>query len=245
MKWWTYHYNDISLSSNFISVNENSETITKDKFLKQLTSGDYIPIEMKPSDSLKTYKLFQLPEDIDNAISTTIQATASATYEFFKMEGLVFPEFDFVGINGKHYNNDSLRGKITVLKTWFISCKPCIEEMPELNDFVKKYEDNDKIQFLSLALDSRLELESFLEKTKFEYAVAPEQKELISKKLKLRAYPTHLIVDENGKIKKVFSKATELISYVEKGEIIITSGSNRLPPPPPPKPLDNSDENDA
>jgi hypothetical protein len=42
------------------------------------------------------------------------------------------------------------------------------------------------------------------------------QKELIQEKLNLAAYPTHIVVDENGNIKRVFDNASELISYIEK-----------------------------
>ena len=57
-KWYSYYYYNISLSSDFKPLNEKSEVITKDKFINELTSGKYMPIEIK-SDSLKIYKLYR------------------------------------------------------------------------------------------------------------------------------------------------------------------------------------------
>ena len=57
-KWWSYHYNKISLESDFEALNEKSEKISKNEFLKKLTSGNFIAIEMQSINDSKTYKLF-------------------------------------------------------------------------------------------------------------------------------------------------------------------------------------------
>lgn len=159
-KWYSYYYYDISLSSDFKPLNEKSEVITKDQFLNELTSGKYMPIEIK-SDSLKIYKLYKIPTDVNNAISLTIKSTATGAYNFYKMEGMKFPDFEFSNIKGKHYNNDSFIGKTTIVKTWFIACEPCIAEMPELNELVENYRNKKDVQFLSLALDKKEPLIKF------------------------------------------------------------------------------------
>jgi len=235
-KWWSYHYHKISLSSEFDALNEKSRKITKDEFLKKLTSGNFITIEMQSNDISKTYKLFELPKNLDNPISATIKSVAYQNYKFFKMEGTEFPNFNVADINGIEYNNEKLKGKTTVIKTWFIACKPCVAEMPELNEFVKQYKNEERIQFISLATDTKPLLLDFLKKQKFEYAVIGEQRELIQNKLHLRAYPTHLVVNEKGHIAKVFNKASELISYIEKDGNLKKSDLKKLPPPLPPPP---------
>lgn len=246
-KWWSYHYYSISLSSDFHALNEKSEEISKDDFLNELTSGNYITIEMQSNDDSKTYQLFKLPEGVDNGISSTIKNVSGQDYIFFKMEGIKFPDFNVVDVNGVAYNNEKFIGKTTVIKTWFIACTPCIAEMPELNEFVNEYRNEDRIQFLSLATDTKPLLLDFLLKRKFDYVVIAEQKELIQDKLNLMAYPTHLVVNEKGDIEKVFSKASELMSYIGKNESLRQSEQKSLPPPsaPSPQPTERSNENDA
>lgn len=244
MTWWTYYYNEISLSSDFEALDEDSKKISKEQFLMRLTSGGVIPVEMK-TDSVKTYKLYLLPANVDQDISSTIKNVSAGFYKFYKMEGQKFPEFDLTDLKGKHYNNESLKGKTTILKTWFIACKPCIKEMPELNDLVDKNNKNSQVQFLSLALDEAKPLEEFLSKTEFKYPVAAEQKNLITNKLGLTEYPTHLVIDENGKIKKVFQKASQIRKYLENNNLNQSSNLDSELPPPPPAPTKNPSQNDA
>ncbi|MCI4442744.1 MAG: hypothetical protein JHC39_04485 [Lentimicrobium sp.] len=57
MSWWNYYSKNIILSSDFISLDENSNIISKENFLVLLTSGDYIPIRLSSKDTLLYYKL--------------------------------------------------------------------------------------------------------------------------------------------------------------------------------------------
>lgn len=244
-KWWSYQYYDISLSSNFKSLDTNFNILSKEQFLTKLTSGEYVPIEMK-NDSAKIYKLYKIPITADSSMKPTIKSLAQSELHFYKMEGTDFPDFEAKNLEEKIVDNQSLNGKTTIVKTWFIACKPCIAEMPELNKIVDKYQNED-IQFISLALDEAPELKKFLENQEFKYAVLPNQDELIQTKLKLNAYPTHLVVNKTGKIEKVFSKGSELIAYLEKHKTVISKSSDAKlppPPPPPPAPINESAKND-
>ncbi len=234
--WWTYHSREINLTLNFRPFDEASKEITKDKFLKKLTSGNYIPIELKTKDSITAYKLFELDKNKNRGIVPSIKNTSAVFYEYFKMEGLDFPSFNVTNLEGNILNNESLRGKTTILKSWFIACKPCVAEFPELNELVEHYKNKKDVQFLSLALDESSALEKFLINNPFNYQIIAEQENLIEKKLKLRAYPTHLIVNQQGKIVKVFTKASQLMSFLkfETSETKDNTSDLESPPPPPP-----------
>jgi thiol-disulfide isomerase/thioredoxin len=215
IKWWTYHSYNISLSSNFIGLNVKSDKIDKKQFLKELTSGNFIPLKLKSKDGIDLYQLYKLDSSAIKDIGNTIKNESLTNLQHFKMESTNFPKFDFTDLNGNHYTNENTKGKIIVFKTWFINCKACVAEFPELNELVEKYKNRNDIIFLSLALDSKSELDEFLQKKSFEYKVVPNQKEFIVKTLNLQIYPTHIIVDKNGIILKVVNKASEMISFFE------------------------------
>jgi len=215
IKWWTYHSYNISLSSNFKGLSEKSDEIDKNQFLKELTSGNFIPLKLKSNDGINSYKLYKLDPLNTNGISTTIKNESLTHLKHFKMESTEFPKFDFTDLNGNHFNNENTKGKTIVFKTWFIKCQACVEEFPELNEFVEKYKNRSDLIFLSLAKDSKPELNKFLQKKPFEYKVVANQKEFIVKTLKLQIYPTHIVVDKNGIILKVTNKASEMISFFE------------------------------
>lgn len=233
LKWWTYHENNITLSSNFIGLNERSEKIDKKIFLEKLSSGKYITLQLQTTeDSKNHYQLIKLSSNSDENIKNTIKSQALIELKHHQMEGDNFFEFDFTDLNGKQYTSENTKGKILILKTWFIKCKACIEEFPELNDFVDKNIENENVVFISLATDSEEELKLFLYDREFKYKVVSNQESVIEEKLGLQIYPTHIIRGENGKILKVVNKASEMISFFEESNILIKN--KEIPPPPPP-----------
>ena len=102
-------------------------------------------------------------------------------------------------------------GKVVVLKCWFIHCLSCVQEMPELNEFVEKYKSKNDILFISLAFDSKEKLDSFLLTDKFSYAVLPVPQSFMEDSLKVSGYPTHFIIDKIGIIRKVVTDYHEMI----------------------------------
>jgi len=213
-EWWVYHNKSIILSSNFIALDAESNRISKDLFLKNLTSGEFIALKLTSSDSI-CYKLFKLDQGSDKTISEVIKQSGEEAYKNFKLEGKPFPKFDFKDLDGVEYTNENTKGKIVLIKCWFIACPPCIEEFPRLNELVEKYKNRSDIVFISLAYDQKEALESFLLKKPFRYAVIPDQKQFEFYDLDVKEYPTHFIIDGNGIIRKVVLKADEMIDALE------------------------------
>jgi len=242
MMWITYNRENIHLSSKFVALDVSSKEISKGAFLKSLKSGDYIPIELTSTDTTTYYKLFKLDNTVDKQISSTIKTFASIANNHFEMEGKPFPAFSFNDLNGVEYNNENTKGKTIVFKCWFIACKPCVAEFPELNEFVAKYKSRNDLLFISLAMDSKDSLTKFLATKTFDYAVVPEQEVLVTRDLNINMFPTHLIVDKNGIIQKVVNDADELIAAFEnkkpltrsKAQNARSSAPSGLVPPPAP-----------
>jgi thiol-disulfide isomerase/thioredoxin len=161
-KWWTYHSLNISLSSNFIGLNEQSDTIEKKQFLEKLLSENYIPLKLQSDEGVESYKLFKLDSKADDGIGATIQNESLTNLKYFEMEGSTLPKFEFIDLNGKRYTNENTKEKTLILKTWFIKCGACVAEFPELNELVERYKQRDDIIFVSLALDTDSKLENFL-----------------------------------------------------------------------------------
>lgn len=217
-KWWKYHKTNIDLASDFLPVGEAGDTLPKKVFFEALLTGDYIALEKKSNTTRDHYQLFKLKEGADEDISYTIMADTYPAYKHFMMEGKEFPEFDLTDLEGKQWTDENTKGKTLVVKTWFLRCKPCIEEMPRLNQLVEEYKDREDVVFLSLSLDPEDELEKFLSEREFNYPVIPNQKAFIEDTLGFSIYPTHIIVGPSGKIKKVVNTAPEMIAALEKSQ---------------------------
>lgn len=230
MEWWTYHKTNIIFSSTFVAVNSDFKIIEKEEFFEQLLTGEFIPIKISNETEQNRYQLHKLSSNANETISRMLKSDVQLSFNNYLMEGTSFPNFGFSDLKGKNHTNSTIKGKKVILKTWFINCKPCIAEMPELNEFVLANQ-NENYSFLSLATDSKEELEHFLQKRDFEYAVVPNQKAFIQDSLKLGTYPTHIVIDEEGTIKKVVTKASELIAFLNLEK---SSKEMEMPPPPPP-----------
>jgi peroxiredoxin len=205
LDWSTYQKEHIMLSRNFVPLDTNNKQIAKLDFLEKLGEGNFIPIRLKTEKSIFKYQLFAIDSTSDTSIKASIVEKAFNEIANFKKEGEPFPKFSFKDLNGNLITSTNLKGKIVVIKCWYIHCMACIKEFPEVNQLVSKYKDRKDIVFISLAEDTPEQLKSFLTKKPLSYAVVPNMKEYMNLTLKLNAFPTHFIIDKEGTIVKVLS----------------------------------------
>jgi thiol-disulfide isomerase/thioredoxin len=217
MDWWTYHYNNVMLSRDFVGLDANSKEISKEEFLKSLNDGGFIPIRLKSTNKeIFYYKLFKIEPTSDTSIQATIAEEAFNTIQNYKKEGKPFPVFSFKDLDGNLITNENLKGKTVVIKCWFIHCVACIAEFPEVNKMAMKYKNRKDIVFISLAEDSPDQLQAFLRKKPLLYSVVPNLKTYMNRILQINGFPTHFIVNKNGIIEKVTSNYHDLEVALEK-----------------------------
>lgn len=113
------------------------------------------------------------------------------------------PKFDFNDIEGHNLNSDQLKGKVIVFNYWFIGCKPCIAEMPELNRLVEKYKDKDVVFIAPSGFDNKESITKFLTQFRFTYQIVADAKEYAVDRMGIMTYPTHFVVDKLGVINEL------------------------------------------
>lgn len=115
----------------------------------------------------------------------------------------VAPPFRVTTLSGETMDRAGLDGKVVVLNFWFTACAPCVVEMPSLNGLVQEFAEQ-PVVFLAPAIDDEENLRSFLKDHEFLYRVVPDAGELHGE-FEVSAYPTHMIVDREGRIRHVLS----------------------------------------
>ncbi len=208
-----YSNDHIKLSADFIALDPAAKRISKGDFLQQLSLGTFLPLRMTSKDTVR-YQLYKIDTPVDDYIPTLLRSMGEHEYEHYQKEGKPLPAFSFVDLAGQTYTPETTKGKILVLKCWFIKCQLCVEEMPDLNKLVASYKDRKDILFVSLAPDKLDALREFLTKTTFDYAVVGNQEDYLGKTLNITRYPTHIVVDKKGNIVK------EVDSYGEMKDIL-------------------------
>lgn len=176
---------------------ENLTLVEGDEFMKVMSNGDYFPDIY--IDSNKEVKAFVLRKatDLEKSRMVKMQTDAEMPRNSDLLGKPALP-FSVTDINGNNYSLESLKGKVIVINFWFVECKPCVMEMPELNKLVKKYE-NKEVVFIGFAMNEKDKIEQFLKKTKFSYSIIPGAKDVVAT-YGIASFPTHLVIDKNSNI---------------------------------------------
>lgn len=213
--WYNYTNYNIHLAQDFIGLDTDSSKITKTEFLTRLITGNFVPLKTMMRNNVPIYKLYKL-NDNNLDIQATIKQSALHEILNYKMEGEELPNLNFTDLSGNIYNKSTTHKKIIVLKCWFIHCVACVKEFPELNKLVDDYKQNSDVLFISLAMDSKQDLISFLNKRQFKYAVVPEKKKYMIEDLGISEFPTHILIDKNGKIVKVVNAVEDIMPFLKR-----------------------------
>ncbi|MBH2003172.1 MAG: TlpA family protein disulfide reductase [Sphingobacteriia bacterium] len=216
MSWLVYERDYMNWSADYIPLDTSLHLITKKQFLESLTTGQYLPVRIESDDSSICYQLVKLDRSVDNEIKMVIKNKSLTEHQYYNMEGTPLPNFNFICLNDSVYNTNTAKNKIVVLNCWFIHCAACVAEIPELNKLVSRYKERTDILFLALAFDPAKDLKAFLKKTTFKYQVVADKTDYLMNELKIAGYPTHLIVNREGKIIKVTNNFNEVISGLNK-----------------------------
>jgi len=177
--------------------NENFVLIKEGEFMKIMMSGDFIP---EPYiDSNKAVKAFvlrkatELEKEKMKEMQGSMQNPGQNKSELIGKEA--FP-FSVTDISGNKYSLEKLKGKVIVINFWFVECKPCVMEIPELNDLVEKYKGKEVV-FLGFATNDKSKIERFLKTRTYKYKIIADGNE-VAGLYKVNSYPTHLIIDTNS-----------------------------------------------
>jgi len=165
------------------------------EIMQVMMSSDYTPDFYIDQNGEIKVVLLRKATDEEKEIMGNMQSQMQGENELIGKDAIPFTATD---INGKEYTLSDLKGKIIVMNFWFIECKPCLIEIPELNELVEKYE-NENVVFLGFAKNDTSKLVSFLENKKFLYNIIPNSTKVIDD-YNVFSYPTHIIIDQDAKV---------------------------------------------
>lgn len=208
--YWSYHYTFVKLFKDFIPLDTAGKIIAKKNFLQKISEGTYFPLLHSTKDKVWQYELVAIPNKVIKEIGPVVAAYGQRQLAYFNQEKTQVPYFKFKDVNGVEYSSSNTKGKIVLLKCWFLACHACVLEIPALNQMVQKYKNRKDIVFLSLVSDEKAPVKKFLEKTLFDYPVVANQDKFITEKLKVNMYPTHFLIDKQGNIVKIVNEASDL-----------------------------------
>lgn len=198
--------------TNYYSFNKDSlysETVIRssfDKLVKTLPDKYFLKLTIYhrviKNDSIINYVSFNALKKESNIDKNKFEFTFKQD-SLFLLLNKKLPDFKLWDINGNEFSSVQLNnGKPTLINLWAIKCKPCVEEIPKLNELKEKY--NDKMNFVAITENTckKDDLKNFLERKPFGYIML-ENGEQYKKTLKIHALPRNLFVDKDGIIRYI------------------------------------------
>lgn len=136
----------------------------------------------------------------DVSFPNDLSEFSSEWINIFENDG--FPSFQFINKQDKRFTLDSLEGKLVLINYWSFGCKPCIEEMPDLNRLVEKYSANATFISVLAPGNYNIQSESLQEKLSrfdFRYQTLAMDRCFGDVFQIPFIFPTHLIIGKDGK----------------------------------------------
>ncbi len=119
------------------------------------------------------------------------------------VKGQKAPLSAFRTLQGESYDSSALAGKVLVLNFWFMSCAPCVAEMPALNKLVEDYKGKD-VLFLGFSSDKAEQLKpAFFQQHPFAFKIIADTR-VIGRSFYFLGNPTTYVVDQQGVIRNAW-----------------------------------------
>lgn len=182
---------------------------------KVLNSNSYTKVKLALIENLKSLKGHpQLQEVFTDSIisgdsiiktfefnihfaSDTLSEKHASIYDYINQK---LPANSLATLDGRIINLSQFEGKPTIINFWFTSCPDCIEQIHALNKLQKKYKD--KVNFISITFNTRNQVAEFVKSHQYNFLKVVNALEFTNK-LGIKKFPTTVLLDRNGFVKKV------------------------------------------
>lgn len=126
-------------------------------------------------------------------------------------------ELSGVTSSGEEFQWSKYRGKVVIVDFWATWCGPCVRELPSVKLLYERLHDKG-LEIVGVSLDKDLEaLDTFLAANSLPWeTLAGESTQDLATRYSVRAIPTMLLVDREGKIINMSHQSSSLVAILEK-----------------------------
>jgi peroxiredoxin len=116
--------------------------------------------------------------------------------------GAPAPTFEATSLTGVKVNLADYKGKVVLLNFWATWCKPCMQEMPLLNEILTSSNMQIETLFINVG-ESKGTVSEYMEEQQFSFPVVIDVTGKISTLYGVTALPSTYIINTKGEIQKI------------------------------------------
>jgi len=125
------------------------------------------------------------------------------------------PDFQLFNLEGEAISLSGLRGNPVALNFWASWCRPCVSEMPYLQEIYEEYSDKGLILLAINMGESSSKVERFMQNNNLSFPVLLDVGGVVAQQYSILNIPTTFFIDEDGII---HSRRIGAFSYKEQIE---------------------------
>jgi peroxiredoxin len=144
---------------------------------------------------------------LDNAVKNELKASAKAA-----------PEVKLTDLDSKELSLTQQKRKIIVLVFWDTWSDACKKEIPKLNELKEAFKNNSSVLFWAVSMEQPVSINKFTRETPFHFHLFYSGTEA-KRKFNVIGFPTHLVIDKEGKIRFTHIGFSENINSELRQEI--------------------------
>ncbi|NQX47877.1 redoxin domain-containing protein [Paenibacillus tritici] len=136
--------------------------------------------------------------------------------------GAPAPDFEAVTWKGEKVRLSDYKGRVVLLNFWATWCKPCMQEMPLLNEIHESSETQIATLFIN-AGESKGTVSKYMEQQDFSFPVIIDVTGKISASYGVAALPSTYIINTEGDIQKIV--LGEIADFKELQQWLVEAGA--------------------
>lgn len=123
----------------------------------------------------------------------------------FAQSGKQLPDVSIENLNGESMSIQSVLNEEgpTVISFWATWCKPCINELTEMQDYYEDWQDETNVKIIAVSIDdsrSSKKVKAFVNGRSWDFDVILDKNSDLKRALNINNVPYTLIIDANKEI---------------------------------------------